>query len=92
VALQEVQDRIANIGRYAREATLQLAMLIIGLVVALSLFINAKWEMEDDPDAVKDSLLCHGHGPARDASSDVLRQLRPGDRRANRHLHHSTRR
>jgi len=56
LALEEVKDRIANIGRYAREATLQFAMLIIGLVVALSLFVNAKWEMEDDPDAVKDSL------------------------------------
>jgi predicted PurR-regulated permease PerM len=56
VAAEEVKDRIANIGRYAREATLQLAMLIIGLVVAISLFINAKWEIDDDPSAVKDSL------------------------------------
>ena len=56
LALEEVKERIANFGRYAREATIQVAMLIIGLVVALSLFINAKWEMEDDPDAVKDSL------------------------------------
>ena len=45
-----------HIGVYAREATLQLAMLIIGLVVAVSLFFNAKWEVEDEPDAVKDSL------------------------------------
>ncbi len=56
LALQEVNDRIANVGRYAREATLQLAMLIIGLVVALSFFINAKWEVEDDPDVMKGSL------------------------------------
>ena len=56
LALQEVKDRLANLGRYAREATLQVAMLIIGLVVAISLFINAKWEVDDDPDAVKDSL------------------------------------
>ena len=53
---KEVNERIANVGRYAREATLQLAMLIIGLVVAVSLFINAKWEVEGDPDAVKDSM------------------------------------
>ena len=56
VALSEVQERVANLGRYAREATLQVAMLIIGLVVALSLFINARWEVEGDPDVVKDSL------------------------------------
>ena len=31
-------------------------MLIIGLVVAVSLFLNAKWEVENDPDTVKDSL------------------------------------
>jgi predicted PurR-regulated permease PerM len=56
LAVSEVQDRLANIGRYAREATLQLAMLIIGLVVAVSMFLNAKWEVENDPEMVKDSL------------------------------------
>ena len=56
LAVQEVKDRMANLGRYAREATLQLAMLIIGLVVAVSLFINAKWETEGDPDVMKGSL------------------------------------
>lgn len=56
LAVDAVKDRLANIGRYAREATLQLAMLIIGLVVAVSMFINAKWEVEDDPEMVKDSL------------------------------------
>ncbi len=56
VALQEVKDRVANVGRYARDAVLQLAMFIIGLVVALSLFINARWDVEGDPHAVKGSL------------------------------------
>ena len=56
LAIKEVNESIANVGRYAREATLQLAMLIIGLVVALSLFVNAKWEVEGEPGAVKDSL------------------------------------
>jgi predicted PurR-regulated permease PerM len=55
-AIKMVNDRVANLGRYAREATLQLAMLIIGLVVAVSLFINAKWETESDPDVMKGSL------------------------------------
>jgi len=56
LALDEFKDRVANLGRYAREATVQLAMLIIGLVVAVSLFLNSKWETESDPDVVKGSL------------------------------------
>ncbi len=53
---QEVGERLPNVGTYARAAALQLAMLLIGVVVAVSLFVNAKWEVEDDPDAVKNSL------------------------------------
>lgn len=56
LAVQEVKDRMSNLGRYAREATVQLAMLIIGVVVAISLFLNARWETESDPDVVKGSL------------------------------------
>jgi len=56
LALKEANQGITDLGHYARTATLQFAMLLIGLVVALSLFLNAKWEMENDPDAVKDSL------------------------------------
>jgi predicted PurR-regulated permease PerM len=56
VALKEVNEGITNVGHYAREASLQIVMLIIGLVAALSFFINEKWNVEDDPDAVKGSL------------------------------------
>jgi predicted PurR-regulated permease PerM len=56
LTLAEVNDRLANVGRYARDAALVIAMLIIGLVAALSFFINEKWNVEDEPDAVKDSL------------------------------------
>ncbi len=55
VALNEVRERVSNLGIYLREATVQIAMLIIGLVVAANLFINSKWEMDGDPDAVKGS-------------------------------------
>jgi len=53
---QEVGERLPNVGTYARATALQLAMLLIGVVVAISLFIDAKWEVEDDPDVVKNSL------------------------------------
>jgi predicted PurR-regulated permease PerM len=56
LAIKEVKYRLANVGRYAREAALQLAMLLIGLVVAVSLFINSKWETESDPDVMKGSI------------------------------------
>jgi predicted PurR-regulated permease PerM len=55
VALEEVKERFANIGRYAREAAFKLVLLIIGLVVALSLFLNARWGA-DDPQTSRDSL------------------------------------
>jgi len=55
-ARQEVKDQIENVGHYAREATLKIAMLIIGLVAAVSFFINRKWDVENDPEAVKGSL------------------------------------
>jgi len=55
-AIGAVTDKIANVGRYARAAILQIAMLIVGLVVAVSLFISAKWEVDNDPDVMKDSL------------------------------------
>ena len=55
LALNSVKEKFANVGRYARAAAFQIAMLLIGLVVAVSLFINAGWRTEGDPDAVKDS-------------------------------------
>lgn len=56
VALTEVRDRFANVGRYAREAGFTLVYLIIGIVVAVSLFINARLGVEDDPHTRHDSL------------------------------------
>jgi predicted PurR-regulated permease PerM len=56
VAMKEVNEGIANVGRYAREAAIKLAMLLIGLVVAASMFLSAKWNVEDDPDTAHDSL------------------------------------
>ncbi len=56
LALTEANERLGNVGRYARDAVLVVVMLVIGLVAALSFFINEKWNVEDEPDAVKDSL------------------------------------
>jgi len=56
VALSEVKEKISHVGHYVRAAAFQIAMLIMGLVVAVSLFVSARWEADDDPDVVKDSL------------------------------------
>lgn len=56
VAMKEVKEGFGNVRRYAGVLVLQLALLIIGLVVALSLFLNARWEVDDDPNAVKDNV------------------------------------
>ena len=56
VALTEVREKLANVGRYARESAFLLLYVIIGNVVALSLFINARLGVEDDPHTARDSL------------------------------------
>ena len=56
VAINEVKEGIANFGRYARAAAFEFAQLIIGLVVAVSLFLNATWGTESDPNTARDSL------------------------------------
>ena len=58
VTLAEVQDRIANVGRSARAAGFQIALLFIGLVVAASLFLNRRWgaEEEEETHEARDSL------------------------------------
>ncbi|MDB6026415.1 MAG: hypothetical protein JWM68_2638 [Verrucomicrobiales bacterium] len=56
VAIAHVREEFSNVGRYAGVAFVQLAMLLIGLVVAFSLFLNSKWELEDEPNGIKDSM------------------------------------
>ena len=56
VALSEAREGIAGVGRYARAAGFQFVLLVTGLVVALSLFLNAAWGAENDPQTGRDSL------------------------------------
>lgn len=42
-ALSEAQEGIATIGKYASVASIQFVLLLAGLVVALSLFLNPTW-------------------------------------------------
>jgi predicted PurR-regulated permease PerM len=56
IALNEAQDGIAGVGRYARAATFQFVLLVAGLVIAASLFLSPAWSAEDDPQSARDSL------------------------------------
>lgn len=55
-ALAEFQDKIANVGRYAHDAAFIFAYLIIGLVVAVSLFLNQRLRLDADEGAPPDNL------------------------------------
>jgi predicted PurR-regulated permease PerM len=56
LAVAEVKDDVAGAGRHAREAAFQFVQLLIGLIVAASLFLSATWGSENDPGASRDSL------------------------------------
>jgi predicted PurR-regulated permease PerM len=56
VAIEEVKQNVAGAGRHAREAGFQLVQFIIGLVVAASMFLSAKWGSENEPGTSSDSL------------------------------------
>jgi len=56
VAINDVKEDVANAGRYVRVAAFQIVLLLIGLVVAAGLFLNATWGTENDPNTSRDSL------------------------------------
>lgn len=55
-ALDEAQNKVAEISKYVRDAVFQVVYLIIGLVIALSLFLNARLNLDHDPDISRHSL------------------------------------
>ncbi len=57
VELQDyLRNSVSSLGHYAHDALLMFGMLIIGLVVAVSLFLNARWSVEGDPLGAPDSV------------------------------------
>ena len=47
-AMAEVKESFANIARSVRGAVFQIVSLIIGVVMPVSLFLNARWQRDDD--------------------------------------------
>jgi len=56
LALEEVKTRAAAIPNYARAAVFQLVYLVIGIVIATSLFLNSKLGLESDPNVSRNSV------------------------------------
>jgi len=54
--IEESKDQVAQFGHYLKTAALQIALLLIGLVVAVSMFLSGRWGTEVDEDATPDSL------------------------------------
>jgi predicted PurR-regulated permease PerM len=52
-ALEEAKEGVATIGRYARIASLQTVLLIAGIVVALSVFLNPSWTVDKNRTGVR---------------------------------------
>jgi predicted PurR-regulated permease PerM len=52
-ALEEAKEGVATIGRYARIASLQTVLLIAGIVVALSVFLNPSWTVDKNRAGVR---------------------------------------
>jgi predicted PurR-regulated permease PerM len=55
-AMAFVQEKIASVGKYAEVLLRQLVAFIIGVVVAISLFLNTRVEPDDDPETGRDNL------------------------------------
>lgn len=56
VLLQEGKEQIAKLGGFARALTVQIVYLIIGVIVAISLFINSKLDFDSEPHARRNNL------------------------------------
>jgi predicted PurR-regulated permease PerM len=55
-ALNEAKAKLGNLGQYAHDFVFLIAMVLIGLVVAVSLFLDARWSHDDDTPAFRESL------------------------------------
>jgi len=56
LARDTMAEQMAGVGKYAKAALLEVAEFIIGLVVAVSLFINARFQLEPETQAVPDNI------------------------------------
>ena len=56
MAMDTVKEEAGRVGRFVRFATVEFVELIIGLVVAISMFLNAKFDLRHEHHIAKDNL------------------------------------
>ena len=56
LAIDAIKNEFENIGKYAGVALIQLAAVLIGIVVSVSLFINSQFDLEIDKPAQNNNL------------------------------------
>lgn len=56
LALEAVAEKWANLGKYATDVSMQAAAFIIGVVVAISLFLSSRVHLGETDDAVQDNV------------------------------------
>ena len=56
MVISEAKEDVAGFGRHARETAFKFVQLLIGLIVATSLFLSAQWGSENEPGSSHDSL------------------------------------
>jgi predicted PurR-regulated permease PerM len=56
LGIQTVKREIADLGKYAGVAIVQFAAVLIGIVVAISLFLNSRFDLETDKPAASNNL------------------------------------
>ncbi len=56
LAIEGVKDEMAGLGRHAGVAAIQLAAIVIGIVVAVSMFLNSRFDLETDKPSSSNNL------------------------------------
>jgi predicted PurR-regulated permease PerM len=56
ITLGAVKDEIAGLSRHVGKAAIELAAVIIGIVVAISMFLNSRFDLETDRPSISNNL------------------------------------
>jgi len=56
LARDTITEQVAGVGKYAKAALFEVAAFVIGLVVAVSLFVDARFQLEPETPAASDNI------------------------------------
>ena len=88
VAMDAVRDAFGQLSKYVRVATKEFVFLLIGIVLAVGIFLNPDFESAHGMARRAAGHVFVLHSPDQRALRFLLHQLRNGHRRADHHLCH----